>query len=80
MILEKNINKEISAQYTVDLNSDEIKLIIRDDGVLFDITDTDSKISSLRSFVVSGIMEKQEIKFYQITTGYNRNAFKFPKA
>ena len=79
MILERNKNKKIYAQYNLDLNGDNINLIIRDSGEIFDITDVDSKISSLRSFIVSGIMENQEMKYYQITTGYNRNAFRFPK-
>ncbi len=78
LIVEKNPGKKILAECTTDLN-DDVCLILRDSGVIFDITDTDLYVSSLRAFVVAGVMERQKKKAYLTTTGYNRNVFRLPK-
>ena len=54
-------------------------MILRDDGVIFDITDAEADVSSLRQFVVAGIMEKQQHKKYLKTSGLNRNVFRFAR-
>ena len=54
-------------------------MILRDDGTIFDITDTEADISSLRQFVVAGIMEKQQQRRYLKTSGLNRNVFRFSR-
>ena len=58
---------------------EEIQLIFRDNGVLFDITDEDSAISSMRSYLVANMMVYQKRKNHLVTTSYNRNAFHFKK-
>ena len=75
LVLEKNPGKQVMAECTLILGED-IQLIFRDDGVLFDITDSDGTISSMRSYLVANIMISQRRK-HLVTTGYNRNAFRF---
>ena len=59
----------------VDRYGDE--LFARDDGEIFDITDSDQEISSLRTFLVASIMESQSGRLNLVTTGFNRNVFQF---
>ncbi len=79
LILEKNTQAKqpIRAECTVMRESDGLRLIFRDSGVIFNITDADLKVDSLRQFIVSNIMINQEIKMYTTTTGYNRSEFFF---
>lgn len=78
LVLEKNPGKKVMAECTLIID-DEIQLIFRDNGVLFDITDEDSSISSIRSYLVANIMMHQKRKNHLVTTSYNRNAFRFDK-
>lgn len=78
LIREKNPGKKITAELSLFLE-DEIRLIFRDDGVIFDMTDTDDRITSFRSYIVSNLMKHQHDKVYQITTEYNRNMFTFSR-
>ena len=76
-VLDRNAGrKPVLAEVTLDLN-DGVKLTLRDDGEIFDITDTDQKISSLRTFLVASVMERQKTRKNMVTTGFNRNVFKF---
>lgn len=79
LILQKNTKKTVYMESTVML-SGNVRLIFRDNGIIFNITDTDMKVSSLNAYVVSGIMERQKIKHYLTTMGYNRNDFCFDNA
>ena len=79
LIQEKNRNsqKPIHAECTLMIRPDCIKLILRDSGIIFNITDTDSSIGSFRQFFVSNLMLNQKEKFYLVTTGYNRSELFF---
>ena len=50
-----------------------VEIIERDNGIIFDITNEDARIESLRSFVVSNIMTRQRDKKNLLTTSLNRN-------
>lgn len=78
LIADKNQGEKILSECSIIIK-DDIQLIIRDNGVIFDITDEDSKISSLRSYVVANIMSSQQRKFHLVSTSYNRNIFCFDK-
>ena len=78
LIREKNGNKAVNCECTVIVKED-ITMILRDDGVIFDMTDVEADVSSLRQFVVASIMERQEGKKYLKTTGINRNVFRFER-
>lgn len=80
LIIEKNMDskKPIRAECTVIREDDGLRLIFRDSGMIFDITDADTAVSSFRQYVIANMMIKQEVKLYMPTTGYNRSEFFFP--
>lgn len=74
-VRDRNRPKKVLAE--VSLIEGEIpRLICRDDGVIFDITDTDQRVSSLRSFVVANLMERETGRENLVMTGFNRNVFR----
>ena len=56
---------------------DWIELVVWDDGQIFDITDADQQITSLRKYVMANIMQYIKEKKTITATGLNRNAFSF---
>lgn len=75
-VKDRNRGKRVLGEVTVDFN-DGVRLVLRDDGEIFDITNADQQISSLRTFLVASIMEYQSGRLNLVTTGFNRNVFKF---
>jgi hypothetical protein len=75
IVKDRNTDRRILAEITVDLR-DGLRLVLRDDGEIFDITDVDAKVSSLRAYLVSNLMAATPIRRNMLTTGFNRNAFK----
>lgn len=75
-VRDRNAGKRVLAEVTLDLN-DGVQLTLRDDGEIFDITDADQQISSLRTFLVASIMAVQSCRMNLVTTGFNRNVFRF---
>ncbi len=68
--------RHLLGEVTLDLN-DGVQLTIRDDGEIFDITDVDQSVSSLRTYLVASMMQCQRGRMNLVTTGFNRNVFKF---
>ena len=76
LILEKNENKHVLSELTVFLHPEEIKIIIKDDGILFDVSKEDVSVTSLAAFAVSAYMEKLGNNRRHLTTmSFNRSAF-----
>ena len=75
-VKDRNRGRSVLGEATLDLN-DGVRLTLRDDGEIFDITDADQQISSLRTFLVASVMERQANRANLVTTGFNRNVFKF---
>ena len=75
-VKDRNRGRTVLGEVTLDLN-DGVRLVLRDDGEIFDITDSDQQISSLRTFLVASIMESQSGRLNLVTTGFNRNVFQF---
>ena len=75
-VKDRNRGRTVLGEVTLDLN-DGVRLVLRDDGEIFDITDADQQISSLRTFLVASIMERQSGRLNLVTTGFNRNVFEF---
>jgi len=67
--------RKLRGEVTLDFN-DGIVMTLRDDGILFDITDANAQISSLRAHLVASIMERQLYRLNLVTTGFNRNVFR----
>lgn len=81
-ILEMNrkSKKPVLIELSLFFKSDSVLVILRDSGLLFDITDPDLRIKGLSGFVLNGLMEAhKEEKAYLVTTGYNRNMIRFSK-
>ena len=76
-VKDRNGSRPIRGEATLDLNDDDLSLILRDDGEVFDITDADARITSLRTYLVASVMEDLPGRMNLTTTGYNRNVFKF---
>lgn len=76
VVRDRNAGKRISAEVTVDLNDGGLTLVLRDDGKLFDITDADADITSLRVYLVSNLMTEIPNRRNLTTTGFNRNVFR----
>ena len=74
-IKDRNGKRRINVEVSVDF-SDGCMIVTRDDGEIFDITDTDAKVSSLRSYLVSNLMTAIPVRRNMTTTGFNRNAFR----
>ena len=68
--------KRLLGEVTLDLN-DGILMTLRDDGVIFDITDADARVSSLRTYLVASVMERHRDRINLVTAGFNRNVFRF---
>ena len=76
LILEKNKGNMIEAECTLLILNDRLRMIIRDTGVSFDITDSDMLIDSLRSYVVSSVGSYSSIsKQHMAAMSFNRNVF-----
>ena len=76
-VLERNGSDDVAAEYSLLFDDDCARLVIRDSGAIFDVTDPDLKITGLSSFVINGLMKAKEEKGYVPTTGYNRNMIRF---
>ena len=74
IVRDRNAGRRTRAEVTVDLN-EGLMLVLRDDGEIFDITDADARISSLRSYLVSNLMTVLPSRRNLTTTGFNRNVF-----
>ncbi len=77
LIREKNPNKILNVECNIMLNSSGAKLIIRANGEIFDVTDSDVRIESFRQYIISNIITTCENKAHILATGYNRNEFYF---
>lgn len=76
LIWEKNEGKTILGECTIIIKPEGIRIITKDDGVLFDISQEDVNVTSIASFAVSAYMEKLgEDRHHLTTMSYNRSAF-----
>ena len=77
VVKDRNGTRRVRGEVTLDLNDGGVELILRDDGEVFDITDADARITSLRTYLVATVMQAMPGRMNLTTTGYNRNVFKF---
>lgn len=78
LTLEKNKGGKVSLECSV-LIGDEIQVILRDDGVIYDVTDPDNTVGSLRDYMVAQLMLRMAQKRNLKAIGCNRNAVTFEK-
>lgn len=77
LIIEKNKDRPVLSEITISFK-DDIKVVMRDDGVLYDVTDPDAALS-FRSMFVSGLLKSGARSAYLFTQNYNRNVFSLKK-
>ena len=75
-VKDRACGRRLLGEVTVDLNSG-VLVTLRDDGEIFDITDADLQITSLRGYLVASMMCAHDGRTNLITTGFNRNIFRF---
>ncbi len=76
LIREKNEEKHVLSEFTIFIHPDNIKIITKDNGILFDISQEDVSVTSIASFAVSAYMEKLgEDRHHLTTMSFNRSAF-----
>ena len=69
--------KKIYAEICERISSEGVDLSVWDSGEIFDITEADSEVDSFRSYFVSRILSRQEVKKHMVATSFNRNFFHF---
>ena len=76
LIREKNEDKNVLSEFSISVRPGEIKIITKDDGILFDISKEDVTVTSLAAYAVSAYMEKLGENRHHLTTlSFNRSAF-----
>ena len=75
IVCSKNPGKKILADCTVIVEPDKIRLITRDNGIIFDITDPDANVESLNTYVAGRLMSTSSKVSYFTTIAFNRNSY-----
>ena len=76
MIIERNPGRKVLAEYTIELYGEsQARLIVRDNGEIFDITNDDAKVTSLRSYFLARLMTLEKYRKNITTVSFNRNVF-----
>ena len=76
LIYEKNEGRHVLSECYVLLIPEGVKIIAKDDGILFDISEEDVSVTSIASFAVSAYMEKLgENRRHLTTMSFNRSSF-----
>ena len=81
-ILENNkqAKKPVLIELSIFFEDDSALIIERDSGKLVDLTNPDAHIRGMSGFILGGLMAAHQEKAYLVTTGYNRNMIRFPRA
>ena len=76
LLREKSSGVSVEAECSLLILDDRIRMIFRDTGASFDITDADMDISSLRSYIVSNLATHVSYKRTHLPAmSFNRNVF-----
>ena len=72
--------KKILDDCTLIVNEDSVQLIMRDNGVIFDVTDCDADITSLSQYVVNRLIDDDDDNTYMTTVSFNRSCYIWERA
>lgn len=78
-VLEKNTDKRVLSECTLLFTDKQVRILVRDNGVIFNFVDENNAVESLNAHVLNSLLEKTKDKDYLITTSFNRNGFVFEK-
>jgi len=79
-IKEKNPGRTVDSECTLLFSDEYVRIIVRDNGVIFNFVDENNIVESLNAHVLNSLLEETEQKDYVITTSFNRNGFMFEKS
>ena len=74
-IYEKNPGKTVCSECALLFGENHVRIIVRDNGVIFNFIDENNSIESMNAYVLNSLLEKTKEKEYLITTSFNRNGF-----
>ena len=77
LVREKNGSSPVLVECTLILNEEDVRMILRDSGQIFNLAEEDALPSSFRQYVVANMISVLESKAYLVNTGYNRHEFVF---
>lgn len=72
--------RHVLVEVSLIVDDEAVTLVLRDTGTMRDLTDGDARVTSLRSFVIAGLMRAHENRRYLNTIGCNRAVFSFPRS
>ena len=73
LIYDNNPGRTVLAECAVEIG-DTVRVITKDNGRILDLTDTDSSVTSLRSYTLSSLLEAHTIRRgHFLALSYNRN-------
>ncbi len=77
IVFEKNKKRKVIIQFTVQIHNDEIIVFERDNGIYFNLSDTDTKLNDFRQYFYNSQLDMHFQKQYFLTINYNRNIYHF---
>lgn len=78
-IYEKNNRKQISCECSVFIGANSARVIVRDNGVIFNFTNKDNSSDSINTIMLNNLLDNIKEKDYLVTSSINRNGFVFRK-
>ena len=77
LIHDKNEGKSVQAECTLIMKEDSIELVEKDNGMIFNLADTDTPVDSFRAYISTSIIEGYSLHPRHLNTlSCNRNVFK----
>lgn len=77
-IMEMNPGKKVLTECDILISPKALRLITRDNGCIFDITDPDAKVRGLRSYLLARLMARNTERSNTTTVSFNRNSYLWP--
>jgi len=74
-IMKHNKGRKVYTECNLLISESSLRLITRDNGKIFDITDADAKITDFRSYVVAQVMQRNPERLNTTTISFNRNSY-----
>ena len=74
LIADRNPGRTVHAECAVEIG-ESIRLVTKDDGQILDLTDADSRVSSLRAYALSNMLGAHTTRrVHSLALSYNHNA------
>lgn len=78
-IIEKNNKKKILGSLNIVVNKENIRVLLQDDGKIFNLIDEIEDGCDLESYVLSSVLTRSSRKDHIVTLSSNRNVFVFDR-